>query len=395
MNIFKKITAGVLALTIGMCAIPSGVSASMNESYRKGDIDGDGDVDNTDSAYLSNFLSGIKGSANNQMSQRLDVDLSGIIDKLDKDMLSSMITNGSNPIYYAYEINNSGVPDNSTSNIYYRQYDAQTGELKSNNGCYYLPPLSDISTASPEEPELNRIGTDYSNKGIVGINAYYGNYVLPGTGFVVGHNKILTAAHCVFDTDNDVSTHSVTIEVYDGVGYTPNIYNASSYHIPQAYYDLSSYLDAPGINDYAIITVSTTFPDSYIMNLGVARDKLKNNQPSSVYESITDNLGIERLCLYLTGRAQTMIYPTMWTQEGYFKSVDINNNNNYVVMDDKRCFYNPDLGMSGQSGSPIYVQTEDEEKTVIGVGSGGTSDYGFCGRITTDILHFVFNNPYL
>ena len=64
-------------------------------------------------------------------------------------------------------------------------------------------------------------------------------------------------------------------------------------------------------------------------------------------------------------------------------------------MDDKRCFYNPDLGMSGQSGSPIYVQTEDEEKTVIGVGSGGTIDYGYCGRITTDILHFVFNNPYL
>ncbi len=55
MNIFKKITAGVLALTIGVCAIPSAVSASMNESYRKGDIDGDGDVDNVDSAYLSNF----------------------------------------------------------------------------------------------------------------------------------------------------------------------------------------------------------------------------------------------------------------------------------------------------------------------------------------------------
>ena len=54
MNIFKKITTGVLALTIGMCAIPSAVSASMNESYRKGDIDGDGDVDNVDSAYLAN-----------------------------------------------------------------------------------------------------------------------------------------------------------------------------------------------------------------------------------------------------------------------------------------------------------------------------------------------------
>ena len=392
MNIFKKLAAGVLALTMGMCTVSSSsvVSASMNESYRKGDVDGDGDVDNVDLAYLANFLSGIKGSANDQMSQRLDVDLSGIIDWLDRDMLSNMLINGSSPLYYAYEINNSGVPAQSESNIYYRQYNAQTGTLMSENGYYYLPPISNISTNFFDEPEINRTGTDYSNKGIVGINAYFGNYVIPGTGFVVGPNKILTAAHCVFETSNDIPTHSVTIEVYDGVGHTPNIYNALRYHIPQTYYDSSAYSD---IDDYAIITVATTFPDSYIMNLGVARDKLKNNQPSSVYNSIIDNSGIERLCLYLTGRAQTIFYPTMWTQEGYFKSVNINNN--YVVMDDKRCFYNPDLGMSGQSGSPIYVQTEDDEKTVFGIGSGGNTDYGVCSRITTDILHFVFNNPYL
>ena len=124
MNIFKKITTGVLALTIGMCVIPSAVSASMNESYRKGDIDGDGDVDNVDSAYLANFLSGIKGSANDQMSQRLDVDLSGIIDKHDKTILSSMIANGSGPIYYNYETSNLGIPSQST--IEYRKYNAQT-----------------------------------------------------------------------------------------------------------------------------------------------------------------------------------------------------------------------------------------------------------------------------
>ena len=75
----------------------------------------------------------------------------------------------------------------------------------------------------------------------------------------------------------------------------------------------------------------------------------------------------------------------MWTEEGYFVS---------EIMTDDVCYYNP-IGHGGQSGSPVYVKTEDENKTVFGIVSGGTQERSVCKRIDTDILHFVYNNPNL
>ena len=78
----------------------------------------------------------------------------------------------------------------------------------------------------------------------------------------------------------------------------------------------------------------------------------------------------------------------MWTEEGYFKYV------NGMIMNDN-VFYCTHMGNGGQSGSPVYVETEDEDKTVFGIESGGSNDHEVCKRITTDILHFVLNNSNL
>jgi V8-like Glu-specific endopeptidase len=382
MNIFKKIMASVVALTFGMCAVSSTVSASMNSTYRKGDVDGDGYVDNSDSAYLNNFLSGHIASPNDQVSQRLDVDLSGIIDQHDKAMLSNMISNGSNPVYLAYEDSSygSGVPAQSSSAIYYRKYNATNGVLVATNGTYSLSPLNNISTSSIDEPEIMRSGTDYSNKGIVGLNFMKNGVGFAGTGIIIGSNKILTAAHCMFDTKFNFPAYNVTVDVYDGVGNTPNTYSAVNYHIPQAYYDASDYTP---VNDYAIITVSTPFQDNYIMNLGVARDILKANQPSSVYVNTLDGT-LSKLCVFVTGR-----WAQMWTEEGFLKSGYGNDIMNHDVINFSTWTY------GGQSGGPAYVETEEEEKTVIAIQSGKTQTYSVGQRINTDVLHFAFNNPYL
>ncbi|WP_044975341.1 trypsin-like serine protease [Ruminococcus sp. HUN007] len=382
MNIFKKITTGVLALTIGMCAIPSAVSASMNESYRKGDIDGDGDVDNVDSAYLSNFLSGIKGSANNQMSQRLDVDLSGIIDKLDKELLSNMLVNGASPIYYCYEDSNAGVPPQQT--LSYRKYDAQTGTKVGDN--YTLSPVSNISTTSKVEPEIER-GTDYTNPGIVKINATEpGVTGWTGTGFVVGSNKILTAAHCVYNTHTNTPFCNISIDVYDGPGYSANNYSANYYHIPENYHLAPDYVS---YCDYAIITVDHTFSSDYIMNLGVARDKLKNNTSSSVYYNYNDN-GVNRLGIFYT-------YYNHWAEMGCLKRNDPNQSLGVLMTDN--VFYCSTLCAGGYSGCPAYAETEDDFKSVIGICSGRfdtpTYYYSVCKRIDTNILQFALNNPNL
>lgn len=386
MNCFKKIIACLAAVTLAVCSYSSNVSASVNESYRKGDIDGDGDVDNIDLAYLTNFLKGFRGTENDRMTQRLDVDLSGIIDNNDKNLLSNIITNHISPIYYVYETSNSSIPEQST--LEYRKYNAQTGAKIEDN--YTLYPVDVISPYSIDEPEvfeesssdLLRLygGTDYSNKGIVGLNYKKNNTNYTGTGFIVGPNKILTAAHCMFDTSDNTPAYNVTIDVYENTGYNPNTYSAENYHIPQEYYDANAHT---AYCDYAIITVNHTFPSSYFMELGVARDRLKNNLGSSVYNNICDANGINRLCLYLTGR-----WLQMWTEEGYFTYVGGN------IMTDDLIYYIP-MGYGGQSGSPVYVETEDEIKTVIGIGSGGTASFGACKRVDTDILQFVYNNSYL
>lgn len=368
-----------LALCTGCVCTNSLNTAAETSTYLKGDVDGDGDVDNVDSAYLANFLHGIKGSTNDQMSQRLDVDLSGIIDYHDQEIISDIILNHSTPVYCNYETSNAGIPSQTSKQ--YRKYNAQTGSKIGSN--YTLNPVSNILANSIINPEISSESsessrsswTDYSNKGIVGVTVQINNQCYVGTGFVVGKNSILTAAHCVFDTKLNYSANNVIIDVYENNSSTPNSYSAVSYHIPQEYYNAPDY--TPDC-DYAIITVDHDFPSSYFMKLGVSRDSLKNNTRSSVYNNIYDNNGIERLCIYLTGR-----WLQMWTEEGYFTN---------EIMTDDVCYYNS-IGHGGQSGSPLYVETEDEDKTVFGIVSGGTVDYGICKRIDTDMLHFVYNNP--
>lgn len=152
-------------------------------------------------------------------------DLSGIIDKHDKEMLSSMLVDHSRAIYHAYESLNSGIPEQST--VTYLKYNAQTGSMIGDS--YPLAPIDNIASYSLDETELLsesstdllRLngGTDYSNKGIVGINFKINNTNYTGTGFIVGANKILTCAHCVFDTEYNNAAYNITIDVYENIGY--------------------------------------------------------------------------------------------------------------------------------------------------------------------------------
>lgn len=70
--------------------------------------------------------------------------------------------------------------------------------------------------------------------------------------------------------------------------------------------------------------------------------------------------------------------------------------NNYW---DYAIFYNTDTA-GGNSGSPVYVRNPDGTNTVIAIHTYGydpnTDIFDNSGtRITTDILKFVYNNPYL
>lgn len=60
--------------------------------------------------------------------------------------------------------------------------------------------------------------------------------------------------------------------------------------------------------------------------------------------------------------------------------------------DDQRLQYNTDTS-GGQSGAPVYIVTTFQNKvyyTVIAIHTHG-GNYGV--RMTTDVLHFYYNNP--
>lgn len=358
MNIFKKLTAGIIVSAMSLGMATTYVSAD-STSYYRGDVDGNGIVDIADLAYMANFLNGNKGSANDHMSQRLDVDMSGIIDILDQNMLSQILMGSITYDTIDYEISNVGIPEQST--IYYKKFNAQTGVQIGT--AYHLDPVSAIPDYAPR----GIIGTDdrtedYSNSGVVKINTSTGQ----GSGFIVDDNLILTAAHVVCGKTN------ISYTLFNSNGTVKATYSAASYHVP------SNYISSSNANyDYALIVVDQNLSRYKSISLGVARDKLKNNITSSIYLNYASKLGI-----YVTG----FISNTGYTGIG-------NLANNYLT--NTFVQYNTDTE-GGESGSPVYVKTSNGDMIAIGIHDGkATSTYNYGRRIDTNVLQFVYYNPNL
>lgn len=370
MKLLKKSSLVALALILCASNIASTNVLAAGNTYLKGDIDGDGSITLSDLGYLANFLHGVKGSANDNLTQRLDVDSSGVIDHNDQSLLSSILVGDVNTYSLSYSSTSSEIPNQTSES--YGKYDAQTGNKIGEN--YDLNPVSNISSRSIIGDD-NRYA-DYNNHGVVSLSYTKGNQSYIATGFVVGTHKILTAAHCVYDTTNNRPAKNVCYTVYGNSENSSTTYSAVNYHIPQRYVDLNSY---DPIYDYAIITVNETFSDDYIMELGIARDIISNNTPSTIYQNY-----LNKPCIYVTGHSSSMT-------TGYGNLISGYNN---VILDDYIINYSSDM-VGGESGGPVYVKTQDGKITVIAINSGGTSTYNVGRRIDSNILHFVYNNPNL
>jgi len=369
MKIFRKISTALLAFVLCSATVSSSVNA-ISSTYQKGDIDGDGSITMSDLAYMAQFLHGYIGSADNYMTQRLDVDSSGIIDQNDESLLADILVGNANTNSLAYSSTISEIPAQTTES--YGKYNAQTGNKIGLN--YELYPVSDILPRSVIGADDRYL--DYNNHGVVSLSFTVNGEDKIGTGFVVGAHQILTAAHCVYDTENNRPAKNVSYTVYGDSESSSTTHSAVNYHVPQCYIDLSSY---DPIYDYAIITVNETFTDDYIMDLGIARDVIANNNNSDVYQNY---LGKPRI--YVTGHSSNMT-------TGYGNLISGYRN---VILDDYIINYNSDM-IGGESGGPVYVKSRGRKISVIAINSGGTDTYNVGRRIDYNILHFVYNNPYL
>ena len=112
--------------------------------------------------------------------------------------------------------------------------------------------------------------------------------------------------------------------------------------------------------------------------MGTARNNIKSTNPD----------------IYVTGYSNTYLslpelHGRRATAIGKLTSLDYYN-----------LHYDTDT-TGGNSGAPVYVVNSNGTKTVIGIHCYGSdvtnenNDYNYCTRITTDILHFVYNNSNL
>ncbi len=394
-----------------MCLTVTPVNASATE-YLKGDINGDNSVNSADLVALNSFLNGKQG-ATGETVQKLDLTGNYIIDKEDLNLLKSIILGSTK----TNKVTLTSTTDNVSHNDYvpfeksYVKFNATNGnEIKT----YDINPVNYITNSGISENQFiigkdDRV-VDYSQSGVVIITN--GSKIL-GTGFIVDSNKILTAAHILYDTENDIQQTNVQYMLYNSNGKkidingnvvsNQNDYNgikANSYHIPKRF--ITAYSGVPNTSsgspfeasgygfDYALIKVNEDLSKYQGFDVGVARNNLSSSQKLYITgyntnnKEVNDNQGVAEA---LRGK--------IVTGYGYlYPGRDFHNK-----MTKFNLYYNVDI-MPGQSGSPIYIKNSNGSKTVIGINIAAINEQGSPigafnegTRFNTKILTFIFNNP--
>lgn len=368
----KKFIAGIVAIvSMASCftTIPLGVNA--DTTYKKGDVNGDGLVNNTDTQWARMFLYGMAGVSDNATAERLDVNQDGIIDENDINIIRNIILKietGTTLSFY----NPLGVPAQENNRLYY-VYDSNGDYLRK----YSLDKVSNINKSSISTYSIIDDDERYLDNSVNGVvRFHYKNSQNGFTGFVVDSHTILTAAHCVSQRyDAAVPSSSYTIEFYDENGVVNKNITATpvEYHVPYQFmynyvntdFDLNMY-------DYALITVKEDLSDYICFNLGVARNNIRSKDPD----------------VYVTGYSNTHLAP-----HPEFMGLRTTAFGKLISVNSYNFSYNTDT-TGGDSGAPIYI-INNNIKTVIGIHTNGEdydNEFNHGTRITTDILHFVYNN---
>ena len=395
-----------MTLALSMCGFAyadSSFYATATDSYISGDVDGNGTVDLADLAYIQQFLNG-SVAADARTAERLDVTRDYIIDANDKNYISNMLLNNTAPSTFSYPSNLSELPAQISGGVSYNIYDADD---ESYEGMYTLPPLSNISATSTTSTNTRGIiGTDdrVIENGLLGvINIQDSSNNNVGTAYVVDDHTILTVAHIIYQKKNNVSyiAPGLKFKVFsdyntesDDYTITPVSYHVPNFYVNNAYTGLESSNQINDIAvkyDYAIVTVQEDLSDLVNFNLGIAREELPIG--TNIYVT-----GFGGDCAGITpgfDDVKTTGYGNLIT------SNDAGINTGYVLR------YLTDA-VPGNSGSPVYVLggNNGTSKTAIGVNNIGWGYFdettqqdvytcNQCVKITTDILHFIFNNSYL
>ena len=160
------------------------------------------------------------------------------------------------------------------------------------------------------------------------------------------------------------------------------------FHMPSNYDTLTT-PDAIDSYDYALIYVEEDLSQYGIFEIGVVTNDFLNNHCEITTSGFPSHINY----------GDTSVYGIRYKSVG---NAEYYPNNNYNLTGQLR-FASTNCNSGGNSGGPAYFTYNNydgqEENVVIGIVTGGTMDEtaqrytGTSGiRITTNILHFFFNN---
>lgn len=404
-GLFKKFVAAATAVCVcsGM-VMPMKGSA---DGVLIGDVNNDGDVTLSDLTHLNRYLAGQVELVNYVSA---DVNQNCVVDTVDAQIILQHLTDIIPSLPYIGYGGGSSYASVGAAAINtlkgYTIFDATDGKMV---GSYYLD-SNPLSTNSRGVVGTDTRYGDNSLSGVVKIilkNQYSGEYGF-ATGFVVDEHTIATAAHCVFHknmgTLNDSKIKIEKILVLNNVGNVAQVLTgAYDVHVPNAYVTYKDYADKRNrAYDYAMITVSESLTSYANFNLGIMTDGMMSDSetiyctgfPEKVYNTVN---GV------MEHSTVNNIYDM---HEKYTGAGTVMADDEVVLVDvappPERTFYNNiDVG-EGNSGGPVYVETEignTTYRTVIGILTGGSNNdgsedgYNIATQMTTELLHFYKNNP--
>lgn len=376
---FKKFISKVMALVLVVTtmAIPN-VSAA---TIQLGDSNQDGGVTAIDAYWIQMYLNG-SVTATRQQLTAMDANQDGIIDNSDVTKIMYTLANAktlgtTNKLYT--------VPHNSTEK--YRKHDYSSTDLTQHttytiSSAKYTPSTYSLYT---------NISSDiYDNENVnsVQIYAHMGDYDVVGSGFVIDDHLVATAAHCVFDNENDAFLPDMGVEVWNEDCSTKLIDTKVLYaHVPEKYVNPTGTYDASNY-DYALLYVEEDLYD-YKANLGVMTNEFMSTDSTLTVSGFTEyNNNYRRY--YSSGPVDVVNFNSAQVPYRYHVKA--------------KAFFGKSGGMTyfkslypyRYQDNGKWVESENKLKSVVGITTQVDNDYYTLGcRITTTLLRFYFQNDYL